>query len=137
MKWSEIRKQHPDKFILIGGIVEEKISGTQSKIIEGKILKISDDGKEIRKAYQQYKPKGMNVLHSLPTTPEEFIIENGHVSNSGKNKLTLRVKGKERKERRESFPFFPSFLSFQKCQDISETCPIPVILTEPEEMGNA
>jgi hypothetical protein len=76
MKWSEIRKQHPDKFILIGGIVEEKISGTQSQIIEGKILKISDDGKEIRKAYQQYKQKGMNVLYSLPTTPEEFIVEN-------------------------------------------------------------
>ena len=76
MKWSEIRKQHPDKFILIEGIVEEKISGTQSQIIEGKILKISDDGKEIRKAYQQYKQKGMNVLYSLPTTPEEFIVEN-------------------------------------------------------------
>ncbi|MBI1926078.1 hypothetical protein HYR99_17725 [Candidatus Poribacteria bacterium] len=76
MKWSEIRKQHPDKFILIGGIVEEKISGTQSKLIEGKILKISDDGKEIRKVYQQYKQKGMNVLYSLPTTPEEFIVEN-------------------------------------------------------------
>ncbi len=76
MKWSEIRKQHPDKFILIGGFIEEKISGTQSKIIEGKILKISDDGKEIRKVYQQYKQKGMNVLYSLPTTPEEFIVEN-------------------------------------------------------------
>ncbi len=57
-------------------IVEEKISETQSKIIEGNILKISDDGKEIRQAYQQYKQKGMNVLYSLPTTPEEFIVEN-------------------------------------------------------------
>ncbi len=76
MKWSEIRKQYPDKFILIGDLVEEKISETQSKIIEGNILKISDDGKEIRQAYQQYKQKGMNVLYSLPTTPEEFIVEN-------------------------------------------------------------
>ena len=76
MKWSEIRKQYPDKFILIGDLVEEKISETQSKIIEGNILKISDDGKEIRRAYQQYKQKGMNVLYSLPTTPEEFIVEN-------------------------------------------------------------
>ena len=76
MKWSEIRKQYPDKFILIGDLVEEKVSETQSKIIEGNILKISDDGKEIRQAYQQYKQKGMNVLYSLPTTPEEFIVEN-------------------------------------------------------------
>ena len=76
MKWSEIRKQYPDKFILIGDIVEENISETQSKIIGGQILKISDNGKEIRQAYQNFKQKGMNVLYSLPTTPEEFIVEN-------------------------------------------------------------
>ena len=76
MKWSEIRKHYPNKFILIGDILEEKISETQSKIIEGKVLKISDNGKEIRQAYQQYKRKGLNVLYSLPITPEEFIVEN-------------------------------------------------------------
>jgi len=76
MKWSEMRKKYPDKFILIGDLVEEKISETQSKIIEGKILKVSDDGKEIREAYQQYKQKGIEVLYSLPTTSAEFIVEN-------------------------------------------------------------
>ena len=76
MKWLEIRKQYPDKFILIGDIVEEKISENQSIIVEGKILKVSDNGKEIREAYQQYKKKGKEVLFSLPTTPEEFIVEN-------------------------------------------------------------
>lgn len=76
MKWSEMRKKYPDKFILIGDLVEEKISETQSKIIEGKILKVSDDGKEIREAYQQYKQKGIEVLYSLPTTSEEFRVEN-------------------------------------------------------------
>lgn len=76
MKWSEMRKKYPDKFILIGDLVEKEISETQSKIIEGKILKVSDDGKEIREAYQQYKQKGIEVLYSLPTTSEEFIVEN-------------------------------------------------------------
>jgi hypothetical protein len=76
MKWLEIRKQHPDKFILIGDIVEEKISENQSIIVEGRILKVSDNGKEIREAYQQYKKKGKEVLFSLPTIPEEFIVEN-------------------------------------------------------------
>lgn len=76
MKWSEMRKKYPDKFILIGDLVEEKISETQSKIIEGEILKVSDDGKEIREAYQQYKQKGIEVLYSLPTTSEKFIVEN-------------------------------------------------------------
>lgn len=69
-------KKYPAKFILIGDIVEEKISQTQSKIIEGEILKVSDDGKEIREAYQQYKQKGIEVLYSLPTTSVEFIVEN-------------------------------------------------------------
>jgi hypothetical protein len=44
--------------------------------VEGRILRVSDNGKEIREAYQQYKDKGKEVLFSLPTTPEEFIVEN-------------------------------------------------------------
>ena len=75
MKWTEIRQKHPNKFILIGDVVEEKISETKYRILEGNILKVSEDGKEIRKAYQQHKQKGMNVLFSLPTTPMDFIIE--------------------------------------------------------------
>ena len=61
MKWSEIRKKHPDKFILIGDIIEEKISETKSRILEGKILEVSENGKEIRQAYQTYKKQGLNV----------------------------------------------------------------------------
>jgi polysaccharide deacetylase 2 family uncharacterized protein YibQ len=75
MKWTEIRQKHPKKFILIGDVVEEKISETKYRILEGNILTVSEDGKEIRKAYQQNKKKGLNVLFSLPTTPMDFIIE--------------------------------------------------------------
>ena len=76
MQWSEIRKQYPCKFVLLGEIVEEKMSATQSKILAGTVLKISDNGKEIRKVYQEYKQKGLEVLYSLPSTLEEFIVEN-------------------------------------------------------------
>ena len=76
MKWSDIRKQYPNKFILIGDIVEENISETKFRILEGKILKTSDNAKEIRNAYQEYKNKGIDVLYSLPNTPEDFIVEN-------------------------------------------------------------
>jgi len=76
MKWSEIRREYPGKFILLGDISEEKISDTTCRILEGKILKISDDAKEIRDAYRDYKKKGMNVIYSLPNTSEDFIIEN-------------------------------------------------------------
>ena len=76
MKWSEIKKQYPDKFILIGNIVEERISDNQSKVIEANVLETSDDGKEIMRAYRQYKQKGLDVLYSLPTTSEEFIVRN-------------------------------------------------------------
>ena len=76
MKWSEIKKQYPHKFILLGDIVEERISENQSKIIEAKVLEIRNNGKEIMQAYRQYKQKGVDVLYSLPTTPEEFIVRN-------------------------------------------------------------
>ncbi len=76
MKWSEIRKKYPNKFILIGDISEEKISKTKFRILEGKILEVSENGKDIRQAYQKYKKQGINVLYSLPTTPQDFIVEN-------------------------------------------------------------
>ncbi len=76
MKWSEIKKSFPDKFVLIGDIVEEKISETRSKVIEGTVLEISDNGNDIRKYYRQYRKMGKNVLFSLPSTSDEFIIEN-------------------------------------------------------------
>ncbi len=76
MKWSDIRQQHPEKFILLGDLVEEKISNTKSKIVAGSILKVSGNDKEIRKAYKEYKRKAVNVLYSLPSTPQEFIVEN-------------------------------------------------------------
>lgn len=76
MKWSAIKRQYPDKFILIGDIIEEQISENKSKILEGKVLEISDNGKDIMKAYQNYKKKGYEVLYSLPSTQEEFIIRN-------------------------------------------------------------
>ena len=75
MKWTEIRQRHPNKFILIGDVIEKNISKNKYRIIGGTILKVSEDGKEIRKAYQNHKKKGMNVLFSLPTTPPDFIIE--------------------------------------------------------------
>ena len=53
MKWTEMRQKHPNKFILIGDVVEEKISETKFRILVGNILKVSEDGKGIREAYQQ------------------------------------------------------------------------------------
>ena len=38
MKWTDIRRQYPDQFILLGNLVEQKISDTQYKIVEGTIL---------------------------------------------------------------------------------------------------
>ncbi len=55
MKWSDIRKQYPDKFILLGDLKEERLSDTKYRILEGTILKISDDAKEIRMACKQCK----------------------------------------------------------------------------------
>ena len=76
MKWSEIKKKHPNSFILLGNIVEEQISENKSRLTEGTIIKTSNDPKIIRLLYQEYKAKGEYVLYALPSTPEKFIIEN-------------------------------------------------------------
>jgi hypothetical protein len=75
MKWHEIRQKHPNKFILLGDVIEEKIHENKYRILEGRILEVSDDGKEIIKLYREYKKQDSNVLFSLPTTPSDFIIE--------------------------------------------------------------
>ncbi len=76
MRWADIKNKYPDKFILIGNIVEEKIDDSKYKILEGEILKVTDNPKEIMNEYQDYKDKGIEVLYSIPSTPENFIVEN-------------------------------------------------------------
>ncbi|HAI69490.1 MAG TPA: hypothetical protein DCM38_08650 [Gammaproteobacteria bacterium] len=76
MKWTQIKTLYPNQFILLGNLVEESISSNQFKILEGDILMVSEDAKEIQKAYQTYNRQGKEVLYSLPSTPEEFIVEN-------------------------------------------------------------
>ncbi len=48
MKWSGIRQKYPNKFILIGNIVEKEITETHSRIIAGDVLEVSTDGKTIQ-----------------------------------------------------------------------------------------
>lgn len=83
MKWADIHKQYPNRFVLLGNIVEEKISEFKSIVIAGTVIDVFDSGSDIRTAYREHKKRGEDVLYSLPTTTEEFIIENipfkGHV----------------------------------------------------------
>ncbi len=75
MKWKDIHKQYPNQFILLGNIIEEKILDVKSRIVEGSVLEVCSNGNDIREAYRKYKKRGERVMYSLPTTPEEFIIE--------------------------------------------------------------
>ena len=75
MQWTEIRRQYPDTFILLGNLVEEKISDTRCRIVAADVLQVSDDAREIRKAYQRYTQEGKSVIYALPATPEDFIVE--------------------------------------------------------------
>ena len=75
MQWAEIRRQYPNTFILLGDLVEEKMSETTCRIVSGVVLKVSDNAKEIREAYQRYTQEGMSVIYALPSTPEDFIVE--------------------------------------------------------------
>ena len=76
MKWHEIRQLHPNKFILLHVEREEKISENEYRIVSGDVIETSTDLKHILKAYQEEKEKGKNVLYALPSTPDDFIVEN-------------------------------------------------------------
>jgi hypothetical protein len=76
MEWVKIKTLYPDKFILLGNIVEEPLIKNKFKILAGDILMVSEDASKIRKAYQEYNRQGKEVLYSLPSTPAEFIVEN-------------------------------------------------------------
>ena len=76
MKWKDIHRQYPNRFVLLGNLVEEKISDFEIRIVEGTIIDVFDNGPDVQKAYIAHKQKGEDVLFSLPTTPEDFIIEN-------------------------------------------------------------
>ncbi len=75
MIWKEIRQRHPNQFILLGDLEEEEIAKNKFRIRGGNILKVSDDPAEIRKAYREFRLEGKNVLYSVPSTPDEFIVE--------------------------------------------------------------
>lgn len=75
MKWLEIKMKHPNKFILLEDFEEEKVSENKTRILGGKVVNASTNLKDIMKTYQDYKLLGKDVIYSLPTTPEDFIIE--------------------------------------------------------------
>ncbi len=76
MQWVDIKRKYPDKFILIDDIVEKDINGSTSRVISGIVIAVTDNLKEIMKLYDHSKKLGKNVLYALPSTPDEFLIEN-------------------------------------------------------------
>ncbi|BBL75030.1 hypothetical protein [Methylomagnum ishizawai] len=75
MKWLDIKTQYPHQFILLGNLVEQRLSPSRSQIMEGEVLQVSDDPKAIWEAYRKFKQAGREVLFALPSTPLEFIVE--------------------------------------------------------------
>ena len=75
MKWPDIKRKYPDKCILLGNFEEEEIEKHKYRILGGEVLLVSDDFKEVVKAGRKYKAQGKQVVFSLPSPPEDFIIE--------------------------------------------------------------
>ncbi len=75
MKWSDIRRQNPDRFILIKDIHEERVNERSFRVLGGTVLMVTNSPKELFSAYREHKKRGENVLYCLPTTPEDFIVE--------------------------------------------------------------
>ncbi|MGZ8248549.1 MAG: hypothetical protein ACXWUF_10985 [Methylomagnum sp.] len=76
MQWQDIKTKYPTQFILLGNLIEKRLSESKSQIIAGDILQVSDDPRVIREAYRLRKSAGQNVLFTIPSTPAELIVEN-------------------------------------------------------------
>jgi hypothetical protein len=70
--WFTSEKRRAEEACLINNSSLAPFSLLLHFLLEGNILEMSDDGKEIFNAYRRYKKKGMNVLFSLPKTDSEF-----------------------------------------------------------------
>ncbi len=75
MIWCEIRSKYSNHFILLGNVDEKEIRKNTFLILGGEVLKVSTNHSEIQKAYREYQTQGKEVLYSIPSTPEEFIVE--------------------------------------------------------------
>ena len=53
-----MRNQYPDQFILIGNVIEEKMTESTFRILGGELIEVSKDPKKILCLYQEYKRKG-------------------------------------------------------------------------------
>lgn len=76
MQWQDIKTKYPNQFILLGNLVEKRLSESTTQIIAGDVLQVSDDPKVIREAYRHHKQAGQDVLFTIPSTPTELIVEN-------------------------------------------------------------
>ncbi len=75
MRWNEIKRRYPTDFILLDDIEEEKVDDNKYRVLGGTVVEISKDIKQIMRLYNELKQQGRNVLYTLPSTPDDFIIE--------------------------------------------------------------
>lgn len=65
MTWEEIRKQFPDKFVLLDNCDEHQIDATHSEILGGEVVLVTSDGKQVFDEYKRHgKPSAMTFAHT-------------------------------------------------------------------------
>lgn len=65
LTWEEIRKQFPDKFVLLDHCDEHPIDATHSEITSGEVVLVTSDGKEVFDEYKRRgKPSAMTFAHT-------------------------------------------------------------------------
>ncbi|CAN2041878.1 conserved hypothetical protein [Candidatus Magnetomoraceae bacterium gMMP-15] len=74
MKWSQIRTQYPDQFILLKNYHTEPVDENHFRVTEGEVITIDTDFRKIQKQYKHFRTKGMDVIFCLPQT-KDFIVE--------------------------------------------------------------
>lgn len=65
LTWEEIRKQFPDKFVLLDNCEEQPIDATHSQILGDEVVLVTSDGKQVFDEYKRRgKPSAMTFAHT-------------------------------------------------------------------------
>lgn len=74
MAWEEIRKQFPDKFVLLDHCVEQQIDDTHSEIVSGEVILVASDGQEVFDEFER-RGKPSDMTYANTQWPKIEIVE--------------------------------------------------------------
>ena len=75
ISFSKIRKEHPDKFLVLVDYEENELSNGEVEILGAQYFHVYETINEMYNAYRDLKKKGQKVVICTPEYQDRFVIE--------------------------------------------------------------